>query len=210
MKNDVATTVQRFSELLREDDDSWARAGAALEKSRHHAMAAAWLNDWKERPGLQPWMLHPLFDALHGLGQDADAEHLIRGVVSEADGEPIPDDFHAWLAVMDAVAGNDNDALDHLSRVNSTGQSDDVKLLLAMAQALLEVGTAQSNRKGEAFAEAREDLRAAADACAPSDTAPGTARWFRRVADELARRTGTVRARLWALRQRLQPWVRES
>ena len=209
-KNDVATTVQQFSEQLREDDESWARAGAALSKVRHHAMAAAWLNDWKERPGLQPWMLHPLFDALHGLGKDDEAEQLLRGVVSEADDEPIPDDFHAWLAVIEAVAGNDNAALEHLSNVNTTGQSDDTKLLLAMAQALLEVATAQSNRKAEAFAEARKNLHAAADACASNDVPPGAARMYRRVVDALARRTGTLKARAWALWQRVQPWVREA
>ena len=35
----VAATVQRYAELLREDDESWARAGATLAEARNFALA---------------------------------------------------------------------------------------------------------------------------------------------------------------------------
>jgi len=121
------------------------------------------------------------------------------------DPEDAPPEFRAWLALSAAVAGRTEEAGDHLKAVDRVGQPDGVKLLLAMASALVAV-----RAEAGAFAEARENLKAAAGACEPADVPPGAARWWRKAADRLAADAGTLAAKLWALRQRVGPWVKEG
>ena len=201
----VAATVQRHADLLREDDLGWARAGAALAEAKQWGLAAAWMGDWKVRSDLPPGALRPLADALLALERDAEAEELMRAAV-EASPDEVPVEFRAWLAVFGAVAGRTDDAVGHLTAVDRIGQPDWVKLLLVMASTL--VAVQQAGAKGAAFAEGRENLKAAAGACEPADVPPGATRWWRAVADQLAADAGTIAARLWALRQRVGPWVK--
>jgi hypothetical protein len=140
-------------------------------------------------------LFRPLADALLALDRDAEAE-----AVMEAAEDP-PAEFRAWRAVFAAVAGRTDDAAEQSKAVDRVGQPDGVRLLLAMADALVAV------QRGGPFAEARDNLRAAADACAAADVPPGAGRWWRKVADRLAADAGTVGARFWALRQRVRPWV---
>ena len=60
----VQGVVQKYSEVLRADDRAWARAGAALVAAGHTALGSAWLADYRDRDGLEAWMLRPLATAL--------------------------------------------------------------------------------------------------------------------------------------------------
>jgi hypothetical protein len=102
------------------------------------------------------------------------------------------------------------EASEHLRAVDQLGLSDGVKLVLAMAEALVMVQQAGPAGKRQAFAEAKEHLHVAAGACAAKDVPPGAARWFRKAADRLAADAGLLPAKLWAWWQRVQPWVREG
>lgn len=206
---DAATaTIQRHADLLRSDDEGWARAGATLAEARNYALAAAWLADWRDRPGCRPWMLRPLAEALRALDRDVDADRLIRAVVEVADGDEVPTEFRAWLAVTAAVEGRTDEASEHLREADSFGQPDGVKLLLAMAEAVVMVQQAGPAGKRQAFADAKELLRVAAHACSRRDVPAGAARWYRRVTSRLAADAGTLPAKLWALWQRAAPWVK--
>jgi hypothetical protein len=207
--DEVAATVQRHAELLREEANGWALAGAALAEARNFALAAAWLADWRDRADCRPWMLRPLADALRALDRDAEADAVARGAL-ELDATTAAPDFRAWLALSAAVAGRTEEAAAHLRAVDALGQSDGVKLLLAMAEALVMVQQAGPGGKAQAFREAKDHLHAAAGACAARDVPPGAARWFRKAADRLAADAATLPARAWALWQRLQPWVKEA
>ena len=206
----VAATVQRYAELLREDDESWSRAGETLAEARNFALCAAWLADWKDRPGCRPGMLRPLADSLRALDRDAEADAVATAAVAMAEPDDPPPDFRAWLALSAAAAGRTEEASEHLRAVDQLGQSDGVKLVLAMAEALVMVQQAGPAGKRQAFAEAKEHLHTAAGACAAKDVPPGAARWFRKVADRLAADAGLFPAKLWAWWQRVQPWVREG
>lgn len=204
----VAATVQRFADLLREDDEGWARAGDALATVQNFPFAVAWLGDWKDRPGCRPWMLRPLADGLRALGRDVDADQLTRAVVASADADEVPPDFLAWLAVTAAVEGRTDEAIARLRAADPLGQPDGVKLLLAIAGAVVAVQTATGCRKSEAFADAKDMLRTASSACRPADTPPGAARWYRRAVDRIASDARSLNAKLWAWWQRVAPWVR--
>ena len=115
------------------------------------------------------------------------------------------------MRVLDLAAGTGRtaEAASHLNAVERLGQSDGVKLLLAMAAACVAVQKASPAEKATVFADARADLGTAAGACARSEIPPGVARWYRRLVSRLATDAGTISARFWALRQRFMPWVRE-
>jgi tetratricopeptide (TPR) repeat protein len=206
----AATTVQRFSELLRQDDDSWARAGRVLVDARQFPLAVAWLADWEERPDRAAWMMRVLFDAYQQLGDAAKAEAVALAVLTADDesGEADDDllaDFLAWLALFATLRGESDAADDFLDRVEPVGQPDGVRVVLKLSEALLTVQRAAD--KAVAFAEVRQDLRVAADSCATKERLPGTAAAYRRVTTRLAADAGGLTAKLWSLAQRVRPWI---
>ena len=82
-----------------------------------------------------------------------------------------------------------------------------MKLVLSMAAAIVSVATAPD--PSVAMIEAKADLKTAAEACAPGDLPPGTARWYQRTAAALGQHGG-LKAKCWALMQKWKPWVREA
>ncbi len=205
----ATATVQRFSDLLRETDDGWARAGAALTQAKQHKLAIAWLQDWSKRAECDAWMLRALADAHRALGQDVEAEATLRAA-HELDTDDLPPDMSAWLAIGEATRGNTEAASAFIDDIDPLGLPDTTKLLLAMAESLVMVQQAAPEEKTKAFREAREVLKAAAGACPPGEVPIGAARWFLKVARRLAADAGGVSARAWAIWVAVRPWVRES
>ncbi len=201
---EVAATVQRFSDLLRADAEGWARAGGALVEAKQYPMAAAWLGDWPGRDGVEAWMLRPLADALRAIDRDADALAVCKAALALPEGDDGPADFRAWLALDAALAGDGSAAAAYLAAVDADGRPDGVKLVLAMARAVLDVK--QTGRV--AFPAAKAALKDAAAACEADDLPPGIGRWWRRAVARLAADAGGLPAVLWAAGQRLRPWVR--
>jgi tetratricopeptide (TPR) repeat protein len=206
---EVAATVQRFADVLRADTAGWGRAGAALVGAKQFALAAAWLGDWKARgDAVEPWMLVPLADSLRAIDRDADMLAVCRGALALGGAADGPADFRAWLALAFAVEGNAVLAAEHLAAVDAVGRPDGVRLVLALADALVKVQQAPPAGKRAAFADAQEAIRVAAGACAADDRPPGVGRWYRRAVARLAADAGGLAAGLWALGQRVRPWVR--
>ena len=204
----VQATVQRFAELLRGADSTWGRAGAVLADLQKYDHAAAWLADYTDRPDADAESLLPLLAAHLALGDDSSAEAVAQGGLeraSEIDDEP-PAEFPAWLAVFAATRGETDAADEFLEGVEAVGQPDAVRLILTLAESLVTVQRAAD--KPRAFAEVKADLKSVAGACRRADVPAGAARWYQRVVVRLARDTGTLSAKLWALGQRVRPWVR--
>ena len=95
-----------------------------------------------------------------------------------------------------------------LPRIDSILASDGTRLVLSMAEAVLMVCQAGPGGKSAAFREAKEHLKAAAGACVGKDVPAGAARAYRRVVSCIAGEAGTMGAKLWALWQRVAPWVK--
>jgi predicted Zn-dependent protease len=204
----VNAAVTRYSEVLRADAPAWAKAGAALVATGNLAHAAAWLGEWRDRDGVEAWMLRPLAAAYRGLDQDEKALEVCRAAVKLGGPDDVLADFRAWLALDLALAGQADEAAATAGRVDAVLLPDGTRLVLALAEAVLMVGRAGRGGKRAALAEAKDHLRSAAAACAGRDVPAGAARAYRRVVKKLAADVGTVGARLWALGQRLRPWVR--
>jgi tetratricopeptide (TPR) repeat protein len=204
----VQSEVQKHSELLRADDVAWARTGAALVLSGHHAMASAWLANWRDRDKVEAWMLRPLAIAYRMLDQDERAVEVCRAAVRLGGAEEILADFRAWLALDLALSGQPAEASAHAAKIDTVTATDGTRLILAMADAVLMVRQAGPGGKSGAFREAKEHLKTAAAACASRDVPAGAARAYRRVVSCVAGEAGTLTARLWAVWQRVAPWVK--
>ena len=204
----VQGTAQKYSELLRADDVAWARTGAALVLAGHHAMASAWLADWRDRNKVEAWMLRPLAVAYRMLDQDERAVEVCRAAVRLGGPEEVLADFRAWLALDLALSGQPADATVHTARIDTVLAPDGTRLILAMAEAVIMVRQAGPDGKSAAFKEAKEHLKTAAAACAPKDVPAGAPRAYRRVVSCVAGEAGTLTAKLWAIWQRVAPWVK--
>lgn len=204
----VQGVVQKYSDVLRADDRSWARAGAALVAAGHTALGSAWLADYRDRDGLEAWMLKPLAAALRALDQDDRALEVCRAAVRLGGPDEVLAEYRAWLALDLALSGQADEATGQASKVDAVTVADGTRLVLAMAEAVVLVARAGPGGKAAAFAEAKEHLRVAAGSCGPDEVPTGADRAFRRTVAHLAAAAGTLRARAWALGQRLRPWVR--
>ena len=205
----VQSAVTKYSEVLRADAAAWARAGEALVATGNLAHAAAWLADWRDRDGVEAWMLRPLTVAYRALDQDDKAAEVCRAAVKlGGPDEAALADFRAWLALDLALADQTEEAGSHISKVDSVTLADGTRLVLAMAEAVVMVATAGPGGKSTALAEAKDHLRSHSAACAAGGVPPGAGRVYRKVVRKLTATTGTLGAKLWGLWQRIAPWVR--
>ncbi len=204
----VQGIVQKHNDVLKADDVAWARTGAALVAAGHHGMASAWLADWRDRPDVEAWMLRPLATAFRLLDQDERAADVCRAAVRLGGPEDVLADFRAWLALDLALSGQTAEATAHTAKIDAVLVSDSTRLVLAMAQAVVLMKQAGPDGKAGAFKEAKDALRVAAAACSAKDVPAGAARAYRRVVSCVAGEAGVLTAKLWAVWQRLAPWVK--
>jgi predicted Zn-dependent protease len=204
----VQAVVQKHTELLRADDVAWARTCGALVLAGHHALASVWCADWRDRPKVEPWMLRALVVAYRMLDQDERAADVCRAAVKMGGPDDVLADFRAWFALDLALSGQTEEAAAHAGRVDTVLAPDGTRLVLAMAEAVVMVKRAGPGGKAAAFKEAKQHLRAAAGACAAKDVPAGAARAYRRVLSSVAGEAGTLGAKLWAMWQRVAPWVK--
>ncbi|WP_171471388.1 tetratricopeptide repeat protein [Frigoriglobus tundricola] len=135
----VQAVVQKHSDLLRADDAAWARTGAALVLAGHHALASAWLAEWRDRGRVDPWMLRPLVVAYRTLDQDERAVEVCRAAVRLGGPEEVLADFRAWLALDLALSGQAAEAEAHGAKIDTVTAPDGTRLVLAMAEAVVMV-----------------------------------------------------------------------
>ncbi len=204
----VRGAVLKYEGVLRSDAAAWAKAGGALVTTGNLAYAAAWLGDWCERDGVESWMLRPLALAFRGVDKDEKAMEVCRAAVKLGGPEETLADFRAWLALDFALSGQIEEAVAQGARIDSATVPENTRLVLAMTEAVLMVARAGPGGKSVAFAEAKDHLRTAAGACAPRNFPPGSGRVYQKVVRKLAADVCTLHAKLWAMWQRLVPWVK--
>jgi tetratricopeptide (TPR) repeat protein len=203
----VQGTVQRYNDVLRSDDSSWARSGAALVAAGHFSYAAAWLAEFRDRSGVEAWMIRPLATALRAIDQDEKALEVCRAAVRLGGPDETLSDFRVWLALDLALSGQTEEAAGHIGRVDGVTSADGTRLILAFAEALVMVQQAGPAGQAAAFREAKEHLKTAAGAVLAKDIPAGAGRAYRKLVSRLAADAGTISARAWALWQRVRPLV---
>lgn len=203
----IPTMLQLHANLLRKEDDAWARAGALLSDSGNWGLAAAWLGDWKERT-VNAHMLYPLINAYRALGRKAEADDLLEEAIEIGPAEMIPIDFRAWLAIKAALNGDTVAAELQLQLAKSLDETSVGNLLLAMANSLVAVQRAKPTEKRAKFNEVYERLKTVTAEQSQQYIPPGTAKLWQSVADRLAKDTGGFYPYFWAVKQKFFPWLK--
>jgi len=135
----VQGVAQKYSEVLRADDTSWARAGAALVAAGHHGFAASgWLVDWRDRESVEAWMLRPLALAFRMLDQDERAVDVCRAAVKLAVRRTSSRTFGVARA-RPRTERSAEEAAAHVAKIDTVTVSDGTRLVLAMAEAVVMV-----------------------------------------------------------------------
>jgi cellulose synthase operon protein C len=204
-RSSAVKVIQAYSEVLRENVDSWGRAGGILCDAKHYELAIAWLADWRSREDLLQWMLRPLADAYRALNQDDEATAVCRFAVDIDTFEETPLEFLAWLALTEAVEGQTEKAVEWLDELGTVGLPDGVKLLASMAESLVWLQQAKPEEKSRTFSESKDHLLTAVGACEADELPPGSKRWYQKVVARLRADAGTIQAKLWGWWQKFRP-----
>ena len=171
---------------LRADTRLWGAVGYAFLARNLGQQGLRWLADWRDRPGVEPWMLQNAVTALRDAGRDDEAREASQAALALPwDGAVM---FHRrWLALEAALAEPFEEASRVVAIAPAPEQSADA-VIVAMARAALAI------RSEEVPAELRTGLVRGYLEQAAGDDASAAARPFarrlrRRIA-ELARRRG--------------------
>jgi hypothetical protein len=153
--------VFRNRTWLRANTFTWGSVGyawMALGKNRH---AVKWLADWRNREGLEPWMLQNLATGLRELKRDREAAEVSRHALLLT-----PDVATAghrlWLACDAVLAGRFDEAAEHLKNIDPTALDQNNRALDSVIDVVLRVASAPADELPRMFSEVRGRMNAAA------------------------------------------------
>ncbi|MCS7020374.1 MAG: tetratricopeptide repeat protein [Gemmataceae bacterium] len=192
----VRGLITHYADLLRADTEAWAIAGQALAATGQYAHAAAWLTDWRTRPGLTPAMLRPLAVAYRLLGQHDRAADVCHAALQLPAAPAELLDFRAWAALDAVLARRTDEAAQHLARLQADGIPDELLPLAHLTRAGLLVLSATPQDKSHALREARHLLRSV---WPHHKKIPGLLHAYRHTVRLVASASDSVLSRLWAL-----------
>ena len=99
----AAALLKQHAAFLREKPRTWGLAGFALNSAGKFKSCADWMSDWRERSGLERWMLINLSQALRNLSREAESGDVNRRVLEI---EPRNLFANLYLAFDTALAGD--------------------------------------------------------------------------------------------------------
>jgi tetratricopeptide (TPR) repeat protein len=194
-------SLQEFNRLMavhrdwfRSDDQLWAKVGYILVSRKRYSETIEWLQDWRKRKAVEPWMLENLLLALQETGRDEDVRVLIRDARALPRHLGSPLRFDLFHALREACAGNP-DPGQHLLTVIDEKQLDTYNgSFVAFLRVALSFLTSDS--EPESFdREKRKRLRKALAGTRPYRAGRET---FKQVSALVAQRTGKRWVRLWS------------
>jgi tetratricopeptide (TPR) repeat protein len=203
----ATATIQRFAELLRKTTEGWARAGVTLAEAKRYPLAVAWLQEWKSRAGVEPWMVRALAESYRARGEDDLAEATTRAAL-ELDPGDFPPDMRVWLVIADALAGRTESAKEHRKRIDPDLLLPGPQLMLAAADAMLKVQTAEAAARPSAWVEARKEIKEALAACPNTEVPAAFGKWYRRIVRRMATDAGGLKAKLWSWWKTVNPKIK--
>lgn len=204
----ATATIQRFSDILRKDVVAWGRAGMTLGEAKRHALAQAWLSDWKEREEVEAWMLRPLADAHRLNGEFNKADAVILESKDLEDEDDLPDDFIAWLGIRAGLNDQHDDAKMALAQLTNREVNGTTMLLVATLRAI--VTTRNTGDKAKAFDEAKKLLAEAAKTCPRGDYPVGLGKLYPAIVKKIVANVGGWKARFWGWMQKFKPLITEA
>jgi tetratricopeptide (TPR) repeat protein len=184
-------------EELRRDDAAWGQAGYALTRFGQQKSVSVWLDDWRTRRAVDPWMLFNYCIALRQVGKYEIADEVATHVIRHWGHRPGADDMHLFLGIERAITGRLEEATRHLQLATVRADVPYDQALKTLAESLIGfLGSAPADRR-QAFAEARArvDLNCKGGIWLERGDLRRT---FRRVADVLIRNGAGMRGWAWS------------
>jgi tetratricopeptide (TPR) repeat protein len=181
---------------LADDVETWGRTAWAFLTIGRTRGCLEWTADWRDRAGVQPWMLANRLHALLELGRADEARELSRAALAiediPADEEGIP--LHlAWLAFDAALRGDVAAAREALEAIPTPIDNADAVFQVGMTEALIDLARIEAGALSKSgLAAARRRLEAAAEAH-PTLATGRTEAWLRRLHRQCLRRLGEPR-----------------
>jgi tetratricopeptide (TPR) repeat protein len=200
--------VRRHRVALAGDPGTWGMVGYALTSSKRDRRVARWMSAWRERAGVEPWMLINLALSLRNLGRSPEATPVSEAAIGLRPDHTTP--MHEVLLALDAALAGDVHAAGRLG-----GEHRELgayyRFQVELAEAIRAGESGGTPREG--FALALRHLRAADAAVPDRSTSPWLRRaWSATIGSLALRRTGApalaapfallVRLRIWAGRKK--------
>jgi len=160
------------------------------------------MKSWKDYPDAEPWMLVNVTEALRARRLDQEAHEVCLHARSLSPGHG--QHLHAlWLACDAIVAGDTQHAAELLDESLGTELDDDYSFLATVARAAIDIASVASSRRVSQFDRIRRTIDQAVRDYDHLQAEPARRRFYHVVLRLLARSTGTLSARVWAIRRRL-------
>lgn len=197
-RREVEWILERYGSRLATDTRGWAAAGYALNCTGLHDRCVKWLEDWRRREDVSPWMIENLAHSLRCIGQEAEAVGISEQALT------MPPDLsrsmhEVWLLLDAVLGGRTAEARERLQRIDRRPLQKVHLYLLALSEA----GLLLSN--GEGKARMARQARRLVDGALKSHPWIYKDRFLRRLARRfvlrIARSCGGPSSWLWALRR---------
>jgi tetratricopeptide (TPR) repeat protein len=167
MKQRLCDWVGENETLLRKKTWSWGQIGSHFSRVLDDERTAAWMRDWQEREGVQPWMLMNLSLAVRGLDRFAEGAAINRYVLENYESDYTSIYHRTWL-MLDAVLANDVAAAVEFFHAHDLNELDaNHRWVATLARAILMCLT--STDRAQTLADVHDSLTHAKTKLEPID-----------------------------------------
>ncbi|WP_435021774.1 tetratricopeptide repeat protein [Tundrisphaera sp. TA3] len=200
----LRAALRRHREAIRRDTFCWGTGGYALLQASDFRATIRHLADWRDRAGLQPWMLLNLIIALRTVGRDAEANEASRRSLALASDVCTP--MHlTWLALDELLAGQVEAGSARLDGIDPGPLDEEHKHLIGLAGAIREVEAADPDqRRRAAYRASRAVLALNQGPSIPANGHPAVVRAYRRVVRRIRGHLGPWSGAIFGLEAALQ------
>lgn len=144
---------------LRANNDAWAAMGYALLKLQRHRLAIRWMRDWRERTGLQMWMLFNLVLALRTCARWPESLKVLEHAVTITPRDDSFSELRLFLALELALQGNLEKAQAHFHELPQKHWDNFMLVQLRFTKGLIRVMAAAPAEKSKVFKDERKKIR---------------------------------------------------
>ncbi len=208
-KDGMASLLKQFvkqnEDWIRSDTHCWTLVAFSLADrpaAVSRRMIKQWIEGWRDRQDLQPWMLTNVHELCRVIGDEAAGCEAVQ-MALQMPADHMQSQLRLWAAHDALVQGEDQLALQHFmgaSRLEYLEGLDRVLHLWVEAV----INARQSNNKEEAFRQIRQQFRDVGLKPAFFASQPAYVQPYIRTLRMIAQAIGTGRAKFWAWRKILR------
>lgn len=190
--------MKRHADWMRQDVQAWAKVGYVYVQLGAHAKGLTWMGDWKERKGLESWMLVNCILMFQHERRCDEAVPVIREAVKMRLTQSLFPTFTLWAAFEEALAGNHAAAQVHLAALSDGTIKPHLEPLRVMTSLLLALPQAQAAGEIQQFPKrVRRELKTAFGSARPAKDDIFSRRAFDRFLKTVSLQTNSRWLRLW-------------